>query len=313
MVQKTPTRKDYLEAGVPEDVIVDRSDHPMIAASTWDVSALDMKAAGTTLNYHLPHIRPASVLVAAIGNLWEEGAWWRLQDMMLATAVAGHSVSLQEMRDVSLFSFEAIPMMRWSASMMARDAGVEWILMVDNDTLVEKDTLLRLLAHDRPVVFPMLEDLEKRWPRIIAPLASPDVIEKGHGLMPVRWAAMSCMLFNTKIFNVLEPTAWRGTDYLFAQCLSYLGHRIYVDSDTVVKVVKGPTRHASKEYDELWADHKTMWDKLRFEYRDRRPPPNFNPLTDDGFVDKDGTYLAMLNKVARGRNGHWKEVDASTD
>ena len=307
MTQKIPTRDELIAAGIPDRAIVESSNHPQIAASTWDVTASDKQIAGVTMNYHLAHLRPASVLVATIGNLWEDGAWWRLQDMMLATAMAGHSISLQEMLDSSICSFEAIPMMRWSASMMARDGGVEWILMVDNDVLLEKDTLLRLLAHDRPVVFPMLEDLEKRWPRAIAPLSGPDLAEPGHGLVPVRWAAMSCMLFNTHVFNMLEPNAWRGNDYVFAQCLNFLGHRIYVDTDTVVKVTKGPTRHASKEYDEFWEDHKKMWGRMRDEDRNRRPPPGFNPLKDNGFVDKDGTYFGVLNSVARGTNGHKEE------
>ena len=312
MVQKIPSREELLAAGVPDSAIGDRTDHPAMCASTWDVSVPDKQAAGKTLEYHLPHIRPASILVAPIGNMWDEGGWWRLQDMMLHTSLAGHSVSLQEMRDGAIFSFEAIPMMRWSASMLARDGGVEWILMVDNDAWVEKDTLLRLLAWDRPVVFPMIEDMEKRWPRIVAPLAGPAIFEGGHGLVPVRWAAMSCMLFNVKIFNVLEPTAWRGSDYLFAQCLNNIGHRIYVDTDTLVRVTKGPTRHFSKEYDEFWADHRAFWERLRTEDRDRRPPAGFNPLKDDGYVDKHGTYFGMLNRVARGQNGKKEEKKESS-
>ena len=299
MTQKIVTREELLAAGIPEIAIGDRSTHPGIRASTWDVSVRDKRAAGGGLDYHMPHVRPASVLVTTIGNLWDEGAWWRLQDMLLVTDQAGHSISLQEVTDAAIFAFEAIPMMRWSASMMARDSGVEWCLMVDNDVWLEKDTLLRLIAHDRPVVFPLLEDMEKRLPRLVAPLSGPDLTESGHGLVPVRWAAMSCMLFNVKIFNVLEPTAWRGNDFLFAQALNFLGHRIYVDTDTVVRVTHGPTRHASKEYNELWADHHKMWDRLRTEDRDRRPPSGFNPETDDGFVDRYGTYFGMKNRAAK--------------
>ena len=304
MERHIPTREELIAAGIPAEAIVDRSTHPLIAASTWDVSATDKQASGMKAFYHLPHIRPSSVLVAPIGNMWDEGAWHRLQDMMLHTSMAGHSVSLQEMLDSSIFSFEAIPMMRWSASMMARDGGIEWLFMVDNDALVEKDTLLRLLAHDVPVVFPMLDDLEKRHPRVVTPLSSPDLTESGMGLLPVRWAAMSCMLFNTKIFNVLDPTAWRGNDYLFAQALNFMGHRVYVDTDTVVKVTKGPTRHASKPYDEFWQDHRKMWDRLRLEERNRSAPEGFDPVTDDGMVDKDGTYLGVINTEARQRNGN---------
>ena len=296
-----PSREDYLKAGVPAEAIVEGSNHPGILASTWDVPSADMQVSQKVREYHLPHLRPQSILVATIGNMWDEGAWWRLQDCLLHTAEAGYSISLQELNDASLFSFEAIPMMRWSASMMARDGGVEWCFMVDNDVWLEKDSLMRLLAHDRPVVFPYLEDMEKRLPRIIAPLSGPDLTEPGHGLVPVRWSAMSVMLFNARIFNVLEPTAWRGSDFLFSQCLNNLGHRIYVDTDTVVRVTHGPTRHASKQYDEFWADHKAFKEKQRLEMRDRRPPPNFNPLKDDGYVDKWGTYFGMKNSVARGQ------------
>ena len=306
--QKPPTREELLASGIPDEAILDRTTHPMATMSSWDVSAADRTVARNIGSSHFPHIRPQSVLIAPIGNLWEKGAWWRLQDMMLATAVAGHSVSIQEMKDPSLFSFEAIPMMRWSASMLARDAGVEWILMVDNDALVEKDTLLRLLAWDRPAVFPLVEDMEKKYPRMIAPQSDPDLTEPGHGLVPVRWAVMSVMLFNTRIFNVLEPTAWRGNDFVFSQALNYIGHRIYVDTDTVVRVTKGPTRWASKDYDELWADHRKMWDRLRYEDRNHEPPPGFNPITDDGYVDKHGTYFGVINSVARGKsNGTSKE------
>lgn len=294
-----PNREELLAQGVPMEAIVESSDHPSIQASTWDISPADMKVSAKVRQYHMPHVKPQSILVTPICNLWDDGAWWRLQDMLLHTSEAGYSISLQEVKDESLFSFEAIPMMRWLASMLARDGGFEWVLMVDNDVLLEKDTLLRLLAHDRPVVFPLLDDMEKKLPRIIAPLSDPDLKERGHGLVPVRWAAMSCMLFNVKIFNLLEVTAWRASDYLFSQCLNYMGHRIYVDTDTVVKVTHGPTRQASKTYDEFWADHRKMWEKLRFDKRNRKPPPNFNPLKDNGYVDQYGTYFGMRNSVAQ--------------
>jgi hypothetical protein len=222
--------------------------------------------------------------------------------MMLQTALKGYSISIQEMHDSSLFSNDAIGSMRWSASMMARDSGVEWLLMVDNDVLLEKDTLVRLLEHDRPVVFPLINDLEKRYPKEVAPLSNPPDLEAGHGLVPVRWAAMSVMLFNVKIFNTLDTHAWWGTDYHFGQALNYLGHRIYVDTDTVVNVVRGPSRHSAKGYQEFWDGHEQMSRRLHNEERDRRPPPAFNPLTDDGWVDKDGTYFAVPNKFARGKS-----------
>ena len=279
--------------------VVNRSTHPMVCASSWDVSKQHQQVLGAKAEYRYIHVNPQSVLIAPIGNLWEKDCWWHLQDMMLYSAKQGYSISLQEMRDSSVFSTDAIGLMRWSASMSARDSGVEWLLMVDNDALLEQDTLVRLLAHDRPVVFPLLNDLEQRYPVEIAPLSAPAELQQGNGLVPVRWAAMSVMLFNVKIFNVLDSHVWWGTDYHFGQALNYIGHRMYVDTDTVVNVVRGPSRHSAKEYDQFWADHRKMQERIHSEERDRRPPPGFNPLTDDGWLDKDGTYYGVLNKVAR--------------
>ena len=277
--------------------VIDRTTHPMVIASTW---ATGGKAQlGEKADYRYLHIYPESALVTPIGNLWKEGGWWRLQDMLFHCANNGHNVSLQEMRDTSPLSTQAIGLMRWQASMTARDAGVEWLLMVDNDVLLEKDTLLRLMAHDRPVVFPLIEDLEQRFPEEVSPLSCPPALESGQGLVPVRWSAMSCMLFNTRIFNVLDSNAWWGTDYHFGQALNYIGHRIYVDTDTVIKVSQGPTRAASLDYDEFWAANRTFNARHRGEERDRRPPPGFNPETDDGWLDKNGCYFAMPNHMAK--------------
>ena len=279
---------------------VDRSTHPLGSCCSWDLQRSD------PTNYRFMHRTPQSVLIAPIGNLWEPDCWWHLQDMMLYTAQQGYSVSIQEMLDSNLFSRDAIGMMRWSAAMLARDGGVEWLLMVDNDALLEKDTLVRLLAHDRPVVFPRLHDLEQKWPEEVSPLSNPPALEAGKGLVPVRWAAMSVMLFNPKIFNVLETMSWWGTDYHFGQALNYLGHRIYVDTDTTVNVVRGPSRHGAKEYDEFWEHHRAMYHRIAWEERNRSAPSGFNPLTDDGWVDKDGTYFAVPNKYARGNGAKEK-------
>lgn len=299
--QKRYTREELAAVGITERNIVDRSTHPAAQFITWDVTKPDAFALGKKAMYRLPHVRPESILIAPIGNLWEENTWWRLQDAALAAARAGHSISWHEQTDHSFFSWDAIPQMRWSSAMLARDSGVQWCLMVDNDALLEKDTILRLVAHDRPVVFPIIEDLEQRLPELIAPLSMPR-LERGKGLQPVVWSAMSCMLFNPKIFNVLDPLAWRGSDYHFAQALNYIGHRIYVDTDTVVKVVRGPTRHAHKEYDEFWDGHREMWDRLRNEERNRHAPPGWNPAKDDGYVDKDGTYFGVPRSTVQ-RNG----------
>ena len=275
--------------------VVNRSTHPAVVASRWDEAGYGRQVLGDKIDYHFGHVSPNSTLLAPIGNLWEPDCWWHLQDMMLHSSKHGYSVSIQEMQDTSILASQAIGLMRWQASIAARDAGVEWVLMIDNDALLEKDTLIRLLAHDRPVVFPLLENIGRKLPEEVDPVSFPPMLKPGQGLVPVQWAAMSVMLFNVRIFNALDSNAWWGTDSHFNQALNAIGHRTYVDTNTTVKTVRGPARTACLKYDEYWENNRKVQERLKYEERDRNPPPGFDPVFDDGIVDEHGVYFAVPN------------------
>ncbi len=286
------TREELEALGIE---VIDSCTHPQTVAMSYEIAGKGLYVLGDKKDSRFPHVFPESVLIAPVGNLWDEGGWWHLQDMMLYSTQAGYPISLHEMRDTSPLPSQAIGLMRWQAAMFARDAGIEWVLMVDNDVMLEKDTLVRLLAHDRPVVFPLIHDLLQEYPPEVTPISFPR-LEPGNGLIPVRWAVMSVMLFNTRVFNSLDSMAWWGNDHHFGQCLNYLGHKIYVDTDTVVPVTSGPTRGASLEYDAYWEARRTFDHRLKHEQRDRRPPPDFDPETDDGWLDEHGCYFAVKNE-----------------
>ena len=284
-----PTVEEYRRMGLGR-FIVDRSTHPSFFVSSWPVSN-GLSTLNGAERYRLPHLRYNSVLVTTISNTYDDGAWWRLQDMLKYTEEQGYMVAHEEVDDMSTMPADAIGIMRACASMLALDAGFEWCFMVDTDVLLEKDTLVRLLKHDRPVVFPLLTLLSDDAPG--APISSPRFLRTNLGLQPVVWSAMSAMLFNTKVFNCLDHYAWHGHDYHFAQSLGHYGHRIYVDTDTVVQVTHGPSRHPSKTWEELWAGLKRAHTNRATVDRKRGPPPGFDPAFGQGTVDKDGVYWAV--------------------
>ena len=278
----------YKAAGLDHH-IVDRSTHPQFYVSSWP-HGIGHSTLGGREQYRLPHINFNSVLVVAICNEYAEGAWWRLQNMLRTTEEAGLTVAFEEIDDMSMMPTDAIGIMRACAAMMALDSGFEWCFMVDTDVHLEEDTLLKLIAHDRPVVYPMLNVLHDQFRG--APVSAPE-FKPGHGLQPVVWAAMSAMLFNTKVFNCLPPHAWHGHDYHFAQNLAHFGHRIYMDTSTIINVTRGPSRHPSKDWGEMWTDLERAHARRQRQDRDRRPPPNFDPAFDKGYIDKDGVYWAI--------------------
>ena len=268
--------------------IVDRSTHPGFYVSSWPVGYGHTTLKGKE-RYRLPTLNHNSVLVTVISNDYHEGAWWRLQNMLRYTEQQGYTVALEEVDDLSMMPTDAIGIMRACAGMLALDSGFEWCFMLDTDVLVEEDTLVRLIERDRPVIYPYLDILEDKTP---GPVSAP-VLYPCRGLQPVAWAAMSAMLFNAKVFNCLDAYAWHGHDYHFAQHLNHFGHRVYVDTDTIVQVTRGPSRHPSKTWDELFAGLKAGYEKRATKDRDRRPPPGFDPAFQDGVVDEDGVYWAV--------------------
>lgn len=284
-----PSEQAYRDLGFGR-YIVDRPTHPGMLVSSWPLSN-GLANIGWKSRYRMPHLNYNSVLVVTIGNHYDEGVWWRLQDMLRYTEEHGFLVALEELDDMSMMPTDAIGIMRGAASKLALDAGFEWCLMVDTDVHVEEDTLVRLLENDVPVCFPFLNILKDAAPG--APISSPRFLQSGMGLQLARWQAMSCMLFNTKVFNCLDHYAWHGHDMHFSQSLSHFGHRIHVDTDTVVDVTRGPSRHAAKDWDQMMSDMKRSHDSFAHDDRDRRPPPNYDAAFGKGYVDEHGVYWGV--------------------
>ena len=133
-------------------------------------------------------------------------------------------------------------------------------------------------------------------------LCYPYLLE-GTGLQPVTWSTMSVMLFNTKVFNCLAPYAWHGHDIHFAQNLAHFGHRVYLDTETVVHLTRGPARHPAQSWDTLWARLKAKYDSRQNEKRHREPPAGFDPVFGKGSIDTEGVYWAVDSWKYSGVNG----------
>ncbi len=294
-----PTKEEIKALGL-ERFMIDRTPHPDFYVSTWPVTGAGQDTLGANARYRLPHLNANSVLITVISNRWLEGGWHRLQDMIRYTEDQGITVALEEVDDLSTMPHDAIGIMRACAAMLALDSGFEWCFMIDTDILLEKDTLVKLMAHDRPVVFPLVRDLNEEFKG--APLSGP-VLPSGHGLQPVIWGTLACMLFNTKVFNCLDAQAWYGHDYHFAQMLGHHGHRIHIDTDTLVNLTRGPARHPIKPWSQLWGDLEKTYTKWQSVDRDRNPPPDFDSAFDPGYLSPDGTYWGRENWRYTGVNG----------
>src|SRR3990167_8152079 len=145
MFNSTPLTLKQMRALGLERHLVDRSSHPGYYASSWPTVGTGQTLLGIKRQYRLPHLDPNSTLVVAISNEWQEGCWWRLQNMLRYSEKQGLIVGFEETSDMSTMPADAIGIMRACAAMMAQDGGYEWCLLVDTDCKLEEDTLVRLI------------------------------------------------------------------------------------------------------------------------------------------------------------------------
>ena len=74
-----------------------------------------------------PHLRPRSVLIAAMGYHWAPTAWNKVIDMILETQKQGVYVALQEIQDRCMNPYDALGTMRNEAILEAESEGFEYL------------------------------------------------------------------------------------------------------------------------------------------------------------------------------------------
>ena len=230
-----------------------------------------------------PHIRPNSVMIAAIGYHWKPGSWNKVVDMMQHTMNQGVYCALQEIQDRCFKPYDALGTMRNEAIMMAKIEGFDWLLMIDNDIQPKPDTLSRLLNWDMPIVAPLVLE-----PGTGKQLSGPPM-QANTGLTPAKWAVLSMLLFDTKVFNCFPAgNMWAdaiGADegFHFLKLRSF-GHRLYVDTNTQLVVGGEPLyplamNRFTPEERQKWETDKIA--KLQAP-PDRRAIDPFGPSVIDG-------------------------------
>lgn len=251
-------------------------------------------------NYKWLHAAPDSVLVCAIGNAWQGESWAKLMDMLQFSHEHGIKITFQELQNRCFEPYDSLGTMRNEAFAMAQNSGHEYLMMVDNDVLPEKDTLFRLLKRDEYLISPYVEEPQQvdqqtgaMLPRRV--LHGP-VFEMYTGVRKVKWNVLSMMLWKTQFIRVLGPTFWEnaiGADEGLHSQKMYQAAGLYwqVDTDVVLEVAGTPlyplTVKKSDKYEEVWQERR---DRYNNEIPKRHPPiPG-----DFSHVTPEGVYLPFF-------------------
>lgn len=174
------------------------------------------------------HIRPNSVLVAAMGNHWRGPAWNKVIDMVDYTQGQGVYCAMSEIQDRCFQPYDALGTMRNEAILQALGEGFQYICYIDNDVQPEQDCLIKLLNWGMPITAPYIVE-----PGTGKGMFGPD-LKPATGLQRAKWCVLSMLLFQTSIFRQIGPEFWRdaiGADegYHF-QKLAYYGYPLFIDT-----------------------------------------------------------------------------------
>jgi len=236
------------------------------------------------------HMRPDSVLVTSISNHWRPGCWQKVVDMIMYSQTQGYYVALQEIQDRCFNPYDALGTMRNEAVLQAQIEGFEWLLMVDTDVKPERDTLIKLLSHQMPIIAPYVVE-PGTGRRLFGPSWDPN-----QGVKPLRWTVLSMVLFRTTVFNCFPyGQFWAdavGADegYHFMK-LWHMGHQPWQDTSTIV-IVEG-TPHYPLASNRMSSDQRrSLWDKINLS---RNKPPDRRPGEVDTPTHLDGEYHPYID------------------
>lgn len=169
-------------------------------------------------------------------------ATWFAYDL---ARLMGYSVAQGLGVSIVVLKTAYLPSSRQQLADLALEHGADAILWLDSDMRFPKDALVRLLAHDLPVVAASYS--MRRLP--LAPVAFDGfdqsrphlVANDAEGLERVAMVGMGCMLTRRSVFDGL-PRPWFanpwdearqdfiGEDVWFCQRLAEAGHAVWIDA-----------------------------------------------------------------------------------
>lgn len=129
--------------------------------------------------------------------------------------LVGYTVAKGEDVGVKIFVLKTayLPSSRLQLARAAVETGCTHLLWLDSDMRFPKDALLRLLAHEKPIVAAGYST--RRMP--LRPTAEDEqgphyTANSATGLEPVQYVGMGCMLTSADVFRALEQP-WFAVPY----------------------------------------------------------------------------------------------------
>lgn len=183
--------------------------------------------------------------IGTVGTDFEPGVYDALERAAKYVSNQGCETVLDLMSNKCVQPHHGLAMMRNWIIINGLGERATHILLIDNDILLEDETVLeRLLQADKEIIIPWFDQSCLGRPR---ELGKP-MWGRGQGIKQIEWGVMSCILFKATIWTArgVDPRLFQDhlaiteEDY-YLSYLRLFGLTPWQDTDAVVKLLRPPT------------------------------------------------------------------------
>lgn len=192
--------------------------------------------------------RHPALFLACIGNTFMDGVREAAEAATVAFANATGGMGIMWVQpNLTVISPLGLGDMRNFMVERACLGGFDWIALLDNDVVLETDTMTRLAAHSRDFVVPFFDQsaLGAAY-KLTHPVDEPRLnVQYAQGLRELAWTVPYCNLIRTSVFQKIGYRPFTGSmiyceDEFNSMHFLCHGVRIWQDTDTVVKLLRPP-------------------------------------------------------------------------
>ena len=191
---------------------------------------------------------PRHVYVSYTGNDFLPDVLETGRTAVAVLAKAGIMSTLAVVNDVCVTPFHGVGAMRNHSIINGLEANATHVLIIDNDIRVDDPkAFLKLVEADKLVVSAWFDQTPcETEPGVWQVLQNP-TLEPHQGLVPIKWVAVNCVMFNLCIFRMLgprlftDPMITNEEEYIFSY-LRYYGVELWQHTDAVVQMLRPPTK-----------------------------------------------------------------------
>ena len=154
----------------------------------------------------------------------------------------GLQAQMMVLKNLTVIPYLGLGAMRNYAIGIACEGKADWLAILDGDVLIEDPlTFVKLIKHTKGFIVPWFDQSGLEGNHLIAdPMYKAD-----QGVQELKWTVPYCVLYHTSIFNRIgyrphTETMIYDEDHYNCLYLSLMGIKLWQDTNTKVKLLRGP-------------------------------------------------------------------------